>query len=186
MSLTSNFEMAWKPVEQSVRATLLREQQERNTVTLACANRAWEQEKWNWSDTAKIQFSFLRELEKKRPDYAKTFRDKISKFAFQEVQLPTLPNPVPYVLGAAGTAVAGGALGWFLPATSFLPKLIGRIPTITAGCVILGGLGGGIMKELWDSQAGTVLENSAELYMTQLEPLHRTLRELCQKADSCK
>lgn len=184
MSLEADFERVWKPVASAIGGSLVKKQREENVVTLDDAAQAWRHEKRNWDDPMRVQSSFLSALEKKSPECARQFRAALDRFAFQEVELAALPSSAPYVAGTTGAAVLGGVVGGLLPQTSLLPRLVGRVPVIVIGGAVFAGLGGSVMRGLWQSKTQTVNEDAAQQYTAQLEPLKAALLEICRRADA--
>lgn len=182
MSLVSDFELAWKPVRAAVSAALLRELKEHNTVTLDCAEQTWKRELHHWHDPMRPQGSFLKGLEQKNPACAQKLMSTMETFAFQRAQLPPVPSGVPYVAGGVICAALGALVGFVLPDTSFLPRLISRIPTVLLGTALFAGLGGGHLHTMWQLKAEAVRADCSRLYTDQLDALHEVLRELCEKA----
>lgn len=182
MSLVSDFELAWKPTAAAVSAALLKEQKEHNAVTLKCAEQAWKRELLHWHDPMRPQGSFLKGLEKKNHACAQKLISAMEAFAFQEAVMPALPSGVPYAVGGVICAALGALIGFVLPATFFLPKLIGRIPTVLLGTTIFAGVGGGLLRTVWQVKAETVRADCSHLYTNQLDALHKVLRGLCEKA----
>lgn len=182
MSLASDFELAWKPVGAAVSAALLLELKEHNAVTLECAEQAWKRELRHWHDPMRPQGSFLKGLEKKNPACAKKLMSAMEAFAFQEAQLPPVPSGVPYAAGGVICAALGALVGFVLPASFFLPRLIGRIPTVLLGAALFAGVGGGLLHTMWQVKAEAARADCSRLYTDQLDVLHEMLRELCEKA----
>ncbi len=182
MSLVSDFELAWKSTRAAVSAALLQEQKERNEVTVECAEQAWRRELRHWSDPMRPQGSFLKGLAKKNPTCAQKLKTAMEAFSFREVQLPPVPSGVPYAAGSVVCAVLGALVGFVLPATFFLPRLIGRVPTVLLGAVLFAGVGGGLLHTVRQVKAEAARADCSRLYTDQLDALHKMLRELCEKA----
>ena len=122
-------------------------------------------------------------LEKKKSEYARRFRDELDDFSFEEVELVKLPSSVPYLAGTTGIAVLGGIFGGILPETSFITNMIGRVPTVLVSSFFFGGLGGGVLRGLWQSKTHSANEGAAQKYTAQLKLLHDALLKICQQAD---
>lgn len=183
MSFEQDFERIWKSVISSVSGTLTGKQRETNIVTIDDAVLVWMREMQNWDDPMRVQNSFLVMLRRKNPENARRFREALDGFRFKTVALEKLPSSVPYITGTIGTAALGGLMGGILPETSFLPQLIGRIPTVLAGSVFLAGLGGSVMRGLWQTKTHNANEGAAQKYTDQLKPLHDTLLKICKESD---
>lgn len=183
MSFTQDFERIWKSVNSSISGVLIGKQHESNIVTIDDANHAWRRERQNWDDPMRVQNSFLVMLDKKKPEYARRFRDELDDFSFAKVDLVKLPSPVPYLAGTTGIAVLGGVFGGILPETSFITNMIGRIPTVLVSSLFFGGIGGGVLRGLWQSKTHSANEGAAQKYASQLRPLHDALIKICQQAD---
>lgn len=183
MEFAKDFERVWKPMSDGIKAALLKEQKEKNAVTSATAAKALMQEKKNWSDPLRIQYSFIASMQGKAPECEKMFKRALEQFQFTEVPMPDLPGKIPYTAGAALTAAAGGFGSSLLPAHSFLPSLIGRIPVTILGTTVFGGIGVGLFRSLWQAKAEEARKGCAEPYMEQLQALHDDLLEICRRAD---
>lgn len=178
-----DFERIWKSVESIIHGTLLSGDIENIFDT---ANGAWDLEKEKWRDPVRVHYNFLLALRKKNPLCAKRFSEAIEKFSFKKVKLPAPPSLVPYIFGTLCFATAGACAGYLLPEDSFLPRLIGQLPTIFLGGSIFAGIGNGIFGGLRKNKIKALLKNSANLYVAQLNPLRQSLIELCRKADVAK
>lgn len=183
MGFAKNFEQVWKPMADGIKAALLKEQKEKNAVSLKVAAEALMQERRNWNDPLRVQYSFMTSMKSKTQECEEAFKEALEGFEFVEAALPPLPNKIPYMAGAVLAAAAGGLISSLLPADSFLPSLIGRIPVIILGIVVFAGIGIGLFRSLWQIKAEESRKGCAELYMEQLQTLHDELLEICRRAD---
>lgn len=183
MGFVKDFEQVWKPVADGIQATLLRERKEKNAVSQETAVKALTQAQRNWNDPLRVQYSFIVSMQAKAPECGEMFKEALERFQFTEVWMPPLPGKMPYMAGTALLAAVGGFGSSLLPARSFLPSLIGRIPVIILGTVVFGGIGVGLFRSLWQTKAEEMRKGCAEPYMEQLQVLHDELLEICGRAD---
>lgn len=183
MGFAADFERAWKPMADGIKAALLKELKEKNAVSLEAARKALERERRNWEDPLRAQYSFRKGLENKAPEHAEAFTEVLGRFQFAEAVLPPLPGKIPYIAGGGALAAAGGVISSLLPADSFLPSLIGHIPVVILGILVFAGIGAGLARTMWQAKAEAARKGCAELYAAQLKSLHDELLEICRKAD---
>ena len=184
MPFEQDFERIWRSSVSSFDGVLTGKQRDSNIVTIEDAANVWGREKQNWNDPMRVQNSFMVMLERKSPEHAQNFRRAIERFMFQEVTLVKLPSPVPYVAITTVIAIIGGVMGWKLPATSFLPRIIGRIPAILLIFLFFGVVTSGITRELWQTKTRHANDGAAQKYTAQLASLHGTLLKICKQADA--
>lgn len=183
MGFVKDFEQVWKPMSNGIQAALLREQKEKNAVSLQTAVGALMQAKRDWNDPLRVQYSFITSMQAKAPECGEMFKEVLERFQFTKVLMPPLPDKMPYMAGTALSAVAGGFGSSLLPEKSFLPSLIGRIPVVMLGAVVFGGIGAGLFRSQWQAKAEKLRKDCAKPYMEQLQILHDELLEICSRAD---
>ena len=181
MSSQQDFERIWKSVELIIYDALLSGKIENIFDTL---NTAWALEQKKWREPTRVHNNFLLALSKKNFACFKQFHEATENFSFQKVALPASPSLVPYFFGVFSFVVLGICAGYFLPPDSFLPNLIGRLPTIIFGGIFFAGMGNGIFEGLRRIKLKAWRKTSANLYMEQLNSLRQVLLELCKKADA--
>ena len=181
MSAQQDFERIWTSVESIVQGALLDGD---NENIFDVASDVWQREKSKWRDSGRVQYNFLLILRKKNPSYAEQFLSSVEKFSFRKVKVASSPSSIPYIFGTLCFTAVGICAGYFLPTDSFLPNLIGQLPTIILGGMVFGGIGCNIFKSLYQNKTRALLKVSATAYAGQLAPLRKTLLDLCRKADT--
>lgn len=183
MGFVKDFEQIWKPVSDGITAALLREQKEKNAVSLETAVKALTQAKRNFSDPLRVQYSFVVSLREAAPECGEMFQKALERFQFTEVPMSPLPGKTPYAAGTALAAAVGGVGSSLLPEHSFLPSLIGRVPVVLLGAAVFGGIGAGLFRSQWQAKAEESRKDCAKPYTEQLRTLHDELSEICDRAD---
>lgn len=178
MSTVQDFERIWDSVEAVISGTLIDASDIFNEL-----NEAWTFEQKKWRDPTRLQYNFWLTLNKKNPALAKEFIATIEKFSFRKADLPTSPSLAPYVFGTLCFAAAGAALAYILPEDSFLPRLIGHIPSIILGGMVFAWTGGGIFIGLRKNKTKILRKRAVNAYLKQFKPLRENLIEVCKKID---
>lgn len=183
MGFVKDFEQAWKPVEDGIKAAFLREQKAKNAVSPETAVNALMQAKRNFSDPLRVQYSFIVSMQDAAPECGELFQETLERFQFVEVPMSPLPGKMPYMAGTVMSAAAGGFCSFLLPEHTFLPSLIGRIPVVVLGTVVFGGIGAGLFRSRWQARAEESRKECAKPYMEQIQTLHDELLRICSRAD---
>lgn len=183
MGFVRDFEQVWKPTSNGIKAALLKEKKEKNAVSAETADKALMQQRREWNDPLRVQYSFIISMQSKDPECAQMFQGALERFRFAEVPMTRLPSKMPYMAGAAFAAAAGGFVSSLLPENFFLLTFIGRIPVIILGVAVFGGVGIGLFRTLWQAKAEESRKDCAEPYMEQLQTLYNELLEICRMVD---
>lgn len=179
MDLRSDFAYAWDLTKAGVYATLSKKGKDGEDLTLETANRVLKAEKLCWREESRVQYAFLQKLDRDKPQQAKQFREKLNEFSFSSIESSAGTNMAGYLLGIAVAVILGVLLGWFMPASWILPRLIGRGLTIAVAVLVLGGAGASICLGLLKEKQNEQKKKQVEQYMSQLEELRKSLSELC-------
>ena len=179
MNLKSDFTYAWDLTKAGIHAALMKYAKAEETISTELANRALKAEKLCWKEETRVQYAFLRKLERVNPQQAELFQEKLNGFTFRSIADLPDPSTTGYFMGIAAAVLVGLLLGWFMPQSWILPKLIGRVATIAVAVLVFGGIGASLFMRMLKEKRWEQKIKQVEQYMSQLEELKKELSELC-------
>lgn len=180
MSLSSEFELAWKPFEDRIKSYIAGNTAKNTVIELDDLHSVYNQSIRMWEDHTRVQAGFLTKWRREYPELEQNMLSQLKKFSFTVPEKQQNSSPFLYISMATVCTVLGGVVGWIIPETNFLKIHLGHFPVVAIGAVIFAIVGGGIIKSIYDNSVNKNCKVIAEQYYEQLNTLHVELQDICK------
>lgn len=181
MSLISDFDLAWKSYEDKLTSYVAQNSNNNKMINADDFNNHYKRTIRMWDDESKVQGGFVNKWDKEFPGFRNEFFSIMNDYQFQTVEAHKKPSFIPYIAILVAIMAAGGIIGYLIPASFILKRLIGNILVVIIAVIVFAVTGGGILKALYENSVSKSCSQFAVQFNSQIENLHTKLRNLCSK-----
>lgn len=175
MTFSEEFSTQWESLKNFLVSRMIESNDKTGKIDHEEINRLLENEKKRWSVAGQYNKIWLDNLRVTAPDVADELMAELSAFCIAPVE--TKNTPKSYAL-AAGPAVGGAAIGFFVTKLLASAAIVNIIGTVGLGVVGVG-MGVNLMKQ----KQHDAVDVTRDAYKKQLEAEGDKLLQIVKKAD---
>lgn len=179
MSLISDFDLAWKSYEDKLTSYVAQNAMKNKLTDADEFNDHYKKTIRMWDDESKVQGGFVIKWDNTSSGFREKFMAILNNYRFESDDNLKKVSLAPYAGITIALSFLGGVIGYFIPGSFILKKLLGNIPVILIATVVFASTGGGIVKALYNNSVAKRCEQSAKYFCSQIENLHMKLQDFC-------
>lgn len=174
MTLTQEFEQQWMTLTNALVSEVIRSANAGKVVSHSSLEELFNNEKMRWTVHGQYQNAWFELLKRSDPEAAAEFKHALDSLRL----MPVIPAQKPSSGIAAGPAAGGAVLGFGLSKLMALSTLMTAV-----GTAVIGVLGFGIGKSLYEQKLSSALAKDADSYKEQLQAAGNELAAIVRRAE---